>query len=258
MRFKDLPEEIKQLVIRRSVRSTILDGTDIGNLFVFQNTTEGGEFWYAINRGDLQVFYDEYYCGIKKDDPRISEFSVDGSTFVRDPMYNYLVLKDGTRISVRGFKQKFKSEDTKLNEVLINELRLGNIALMFNAGDQDLLKRVMREAFPAYKGIVVPTEPSYYRKGNIEGAWHRLSSRPSDIGVFELSAFELTEYEHSDANIPKEVILKPKIKPNVYKVQKITPVISRGKRPEGCIVSGKKCKVRITMRHLRNRTILGK
>ena len=63
MKLKDLPEEIKKLVLKRINIDNAFEyykDYDLYGLFAFKSTPESYNFWYEINSGNFKPFYDLY------------------------------------------------------------------------------------------------------------------------------------------------------------------------------------------------------
>lgn len=67
MLIKNLPKPIKELVFKRQIEqgnepNEELELTHVKSLknFEFSETTEGGQFWRQINKGDYKPFFEKY------------------------------------------------------------------------------------------------------------------------------------------------------------------------------------------------------
>ena len=74
VKYKDLPKEIQELVLTRfeqyNIKIASKRNLDINNsiaqMFNFNDTVEGNEFWHLINVGKFEKFYELYAKNIDK------------------------------------------------------------------------------------------------------------------------------------------------------------------------------------------------
>lgn len=68
MKLNDLPQEIEELAIKRSDLATkeIKEDDSVSELFHWDSTPEGLEFWREINQGNFKPFYAKYGGKIDK------------------------------------------------------------------------------------------------------------------------------------------------------------------------------------------------